>query len=150
MATIKPTLIADEIKSAFRELGTGPQAPQTNREDEAAAWEYAVASELSRQAKTRKKQAEIAAIEAGVLPDKLYPPGTNEVVWEGQFVAVSLRVNQPSSSIDIDEFIKGLRASKVKQSVIDDALAGAQRTNKPPQLYNAIFRSARNGTTTSR
>jgi hypothetical protein len=143
----KPTLMVNEMKNDFALLGTGVQAPPTNRAQDEAAWEYAVATELLRAAKTRKDRAQRAAVDLGVLPDvakEPRDPGNNEIVYEGTWVQVQLRVNQPVVGVDMSLFEQALRDRKVKQSVIDECKAAAQKSSKPAHQFSAVFRSTRN------
>jgi len=147
MATIKPSLIADHVRSAFKALGTGnEQSPPTNDPKEEAAWEFAIASALVQIANARKNAATKAAVEAGTL-DAQYneQPGTQMIVHDGAWVQIQLRVNTPTTSVNIDEFESQLRIHKVKQAVIDECRKAATKVNRPPHQLSALFRSSRNG-----
>ena len=144
---IKPSLMADHVRSAFKALGTGnEQSPPTNDPMEAAAWEFAIASELVRMANARKTEATKAAVAAGVLSDGyVASPGTLTIVHDGTWVQIQLKVNQPTTTLNFDMFQDALREHKVKQSVIDECKKAAMKTNKPPHQLTALFRSSRNG-----
>ena len=149
----KPTLLLNQMRNSFDLLGRGDQQPDSNSAREDAAWEYAVASELMRMAKVRKDKAQRAAVEAGALPDtsvETRPPGTHEIVYDGEWVQLMLKVNQPTVATDVTAFEQALRDRKVKQSVIDASKEAAQKVNKAPHQLSAVFRSSRGGAIASK
>jgi hypothetical protein len=69
---------------------------------EESALEYHIASQLNREAEARKKKAIAAAVKSGVLFDHLkepMPAGTNQVIYSGNSVEISVAVGQPIAGI---------------------------------------------------
>jgi hypothetical protein len=85
------------------------------------AMEYYLAATAAREATARKELATKAAVTVGVLFDHKKdprPPGTNEVVYDGAEVRITLKVATPSEKLDVTAFIAGLHKAEVKPALI--------------------------------
>jgi hypothetical protein len=100
------TELADKkskIAKAFDNIGksNGTVAPHTDSNQFAVAYEYFVADQLESAAKKRKEQAKKAAAEAGILEFKK-TPGTTEMCWENELLAITAKTNNAAEKLDAD------------------------------------------------
>jgi len=109
---------------------------------EAAAWEYYVASYLSKRAADRRKAALQLAQDAGVIfdsddPDLQREPGTNEPVYMGELVTVMLQVSKPRVLLDQKALVNALLKRGVAKHVIGEAIDTASKDSKPGHQFTA-------------
>lgn len=95
----------DKVRKSFRDIGhkNGTATPPTQSNLDPVAWEVYLSTELERQAKIRRDNAIKHAIETGVMFDhkeKPLPPGTEQTIYNGEIVQVSVRVNNASNRFD--------------------------------------------------
>jgi hypothetical protein len=150
-AAIAPTLIMNKIKNGFDALGkkNGTAAPQSANNLESIAWDYHVASELSRMAEARKRSATAAAVKAGVLIDPATEPrdpGTNEILFSGEHVQVQVSVRSPTTSYNIDAISSSLVRQGVSTDVVTNAIIDGTRQNRAPHTFKTIVLSPKQET----
>jgi hypothetical protein len=107
---------------------------------EESAYEYHVASQLSRFAEARKRKAHAAAVKAGVMFDHLkdpMEPGTAQVVYAGAVIEISVAVGQPVAGIDHDGFVEGLLLAGVKLSLIKRLSARHATDTRPAHTFTS-------------
>jgi hypothetical protein len=142
--TIEANTLTGPITDAFTAIGRtdATKMPPTKRNTEPLAWEYHVASVLLRLAEARKKKALAATIKGGVLFDheKLpKAPGTNEVVYSGNIVEISVAVTTASASLDTDGFVDALEKTGVKRAVLDRLLGVHTTANRAPHKFTSAL-----------
>jgi len=131
----------DDMNVSFDDIGKKlPIRSKSN--SEAAAWEYYVASYLSKRAADRRKAALQLAQDAGVIfdsddPDLQREPGTNEPVYMGELVTVMLQVSKPRVLLDQKALVNALLKRGVAKHVIGEAIDTASKDSKPGHQFTA-------------
>ena len=152
MTSAQANKLTANINAAFDKIGTGngTQPPKHPGEQgktantDPIAYEYHVASQLERIAKKRKENAEKACIRADVLFDSEKKPrkaGTNETIYTGVDVAITLAVNNPSERLDPKIFIDELIEAGVDAELINRAKEVATKLTRAPHKFTSTLRT---------
>ena len=138
----KASLKTEAITKAFESIGYTEETamPRCRGNVEPIAWEYHAASQLLRLAEKRRKKAQAAAVEAGVIFDhKLEPEevGTNRQVYRGPVIEVTLAVSPSQDSFDHAGFVAALLKAGVKPALITRLTAKHTRVGNPIHTFRS-------------
>lgn len=147
LTALKATVKTAAITEAFTAIGaTGEtKMPRSGSNTEPVAWEYHVASHLARLAESRKKKAHAAAVAQGLIFDhekEPAPPGTSEVVYQGEVVEIALAVSNGADKLDVANFIAELREAGVSRKLLDSAMALHTAPSKAPHKFTSALVTA--------
>lgn len=134
--------LTSAITDAFAGIGStaDTKAPKGKGNTEAVAYEYFVASLLSKVAEARKNKSEREAVQAGLLFDPkkgARPSGTHEVLHEGEAVRIILDVGPASARLDVEAFVDLLEKAGLARAKIDKARKTATGAGRPPHRFQA-------------
>ena len=121
--------------TAFDKIGksNGSSPPESADNRASIAYEYYVADFLASAADKRKKEAKVAAINAGI--EAVDPkPGDNKIVYENEHMTITARTASPASRIDASK----LRTELIKLHGSDEAdkiIRAATVENKASTSY---------------
>jgi len=141
LTTRAKNILMDEVNVTFNDIGKKlPIRSKSNTE--AAAWEYFIASHLYKRATDRRKEAVALAVDAGVFFDSdnaemQREPGTQEIVYQGDLVSVTLSVAKPRVILDQKLLVDELVRRGVRKDVIAAAIDRASRDAKPGHQFTA-------------
>lgn len=136
--------LIDVINTTFASLGNanGMRMPRSGNNLEPLAWDLFVAKHLFSLAEKRKDSAEWAAVKAGLIIDKEKnpkPPGTREVIYNGDIVSISLEVRSGSMRVNAKIMREYLISKSVSQKLIDEAEAAASTATRPAHVFTPIL-----------
>lgn len=132
------------IDKALLNIGktNGTKLPQSKSNSGQAALQYWLATMVVRFANNMMKKATADAIKEGVIFDHKkhpLPAGVNKMFYQSDVVNVVIETRAASTRVDLDKLRTKLREAKVKDTVIDEAFAGATVSNAPPHLFHATL-----------
>jgi len=148
MSSNRPSMILDAVKEAFNSMGQiskyktmNPPAGLSNTGQ--IAWEYHVASELERLARARKQHAHELCVDAGVMFDHIKhpkPPGTEEIIYDDDFVQVQVKVNKATEVVDQKQLMIELQKRGVPLTTLRESAEAATRYNKAAHMFRTILK----------
>lgn len=144
-ARVKNKLI-DDINTFFKTIGTTTStrpAKVVKRNTAVIAWEFFIAKHLHTMASARRKKATEEAIAAGIIFDhEKHPrePGTDEIVYEDDYLSVFVTVSKPSVRINPDMLIKYLD-TRIDTKLLDAAVKHATFETRPAHEFKAVIRT---------
>ena len=146
MTSVQANKLTNAINSAFGKIGdsNGTKLPKTESNTDPIAYEYHVASQLDRIAKKRKENAEKACIKEGVMFDSTEHPrkaGTNETVYTGDNVVISVSVNNATDRLDTKMFIAELIEGGVDRALITRAEEVSTKKTRAPHKFTSTLRT---------
>jgi hypothetical protein len=135
--------IKDSINTQFASIGhdkaTSPPKVQSNLAP--IAWEYYAAQHLKALASGRFKQACSLAIRSKIIFDhERYPkpPGTNDLIYNGDQIGIWVEVRSPGMRVDVDKLLAYLEAQgNVPREVLDKARIEATLPNKAAHVFRS-------------
>lgn len=115
--------VTEAIAGAVAAIGhdDATMISRSRNAQERAAGELLVAQLLSSLIEKRRDEAKRAAIACGVLPDYVaepYPVGTNETVFAGKSVTITLKVAAQALRVDVPGLLGDLEKCGVKPAVL--------------------------------
>jgi hypothetical protein len=130
------------LNTAFAAIGVDgdTKMPRAKGNNEPIAWEYHVASHLSRIAEARKKKAQAAAVKAGVMFDPEKQPlavGANALVFAGEVVEISVSVSTPTTKLELPELLDDLEKAGLKRPVINRLVVKHTKDNRAPHKFTS-------------
>jgi hypothetical protein len=142
LSTRMVKILEDKINTCFQSIGAtnGTRMPKSTNNREPIAWEYWLANHLARYADKRQKEAEAAAIAEGLIFDKVknpMPPGTNQVLFNGEVVSISIRVSDPQTQVNVTDLVAFLRKKGVKPALLDEAIEAATKEKRAAHRFDA-------------
>ena len=135
-------LLRSKLDKAVLNIGktNGTKLPAPKSNTEGVALQYWLWSHVAKQVEALRKSASREAIKVGVIFDHTkdpQDPGTEKLIYRSDSVFVTLRVANPSTRVDNDTLIRELRKAGVKQTVLDNAIIAATKTNNAPHYFSA-------------
>ncbi len=135
------------INNAYAAIGNegDTKSPRAKGNTAPIAWEYHVASHLSRIADARKKKAHAAAVKAGVIFDhekQPWPFCTNALVYAGEVVEISVSVTTPTSRVDLPALLNDLEKAGLKRWKIDSLVVKHTTDSRTPHKFTSSLVTA--------
>jgi hypothetical protein len=131
--------IIDTINTTLSSIGRDKTTkPAMKSNTSPIAWEFFVVDHLKKMIAARAKEAQRAAITAGVIFDNEKFPkesGTNETVYSDEFVSVHLTVNQSGTKVNTNKLLAYLAANKVDEALLQRAIDSATEATKPAHRF---------------
>jgi hypothetical protein len=135
--------IRNAISTAFDKIGkqNGHACPKSTNNQEGIVYELFVAQQLSRLADARKKAAMASAVDSGVIFDHTEQPRSpgDYTLFSGEFASISLRVNNPSVSVDPKRFRSELAKLGVALELINEAEKKATIAKSPAHVFTVAL-----------
>lgn len=136
--------LTDAVNTCFHNIGkkNGTAMPSSERNEEPIAYELWLASQLSTLADKRKALAQTVAAREGVINDKEKdpkPPGTREVIYNGDVVSIALEVRQPATRVDADRMIDFLIQKGISSKLLFEAKDYATVQNRASHVFSPML-----------
>jgi hypothetical protein len=132
--------IIDTINTTLSSIGrdktTKPAVMKGNTSP--IAWEFFVVDHLKKMIAARAKEAQRAAITAGVIFDhEKFPKeaGANETIYNDEYVSIHLTVNQSGTKINTNKLLAYLAANKVDETLLQRAIDAATEETRPAHRF---------------
>jgi len=136
--------LVDKVNTAFNGIGkaNGTKMPQSTNNLDTYAYDLWVAHQLVALANKRKLLAEKQAVLSGVMIDKEKDPrpeGTNDVLFTGDNVSVTLKVSNAANRVDSTVFFNYLADKGVPHELLIAALNEASTKSRPAHVFTTFL-----------
>jgi hypothetical protein len=116
--------------------------PKSSKNNESAAWKLFIAQFLASRANKAKELAEIEAVKAGVLFDKVKNPmaeGTKDFIYNGEIIRVLCEVRKAAYRIDSKKLLDYLASAGVNTALLDQAAEAAGDFSRPAHVFTTYI-----------
>ena len=99
-----------------------------------------MANHVQTLAAARVKQAKLAAVKEGVLPnyeDEPLAPGSYKSLFDGEHVAIDLLVKSPSTSVDAKKLTDFLIGAGVDEALLNRAVTHASKQSRAAHVFSS-------------
>lgn len=143
LTAAQAAVLNNKLALQLKSVGEMECPPSTNNA-ESYAWDYYVANKIEAYGKKAKDAARKAAIKNGVMFDhekEPLEPGSQQDVYSGDVIRISVAVKQPITKVDGEEFYEALKKIGLVDEKVEKLFLAAHRTSRPAHTFTATLLS---------